>query len=46
VELQQKTTALIASFSPSEMEAIKRYFLEATVIMKEVTGSMNSKSND
>ncbi|TPD69792.1 MarR family winged helix-turn-helix transcriptional regulator [Flavobacterium microcysteis] len=46
VELQQKTTALIASFSPSEMEAIKRYFSEATVIMKEVTGSMNSKSND
>lgn len=46
VELQQKTTALIASFSPSEMEAIKRYFMEATVIMKEVTDSMNSKSND
>jgi len=46
VELQQKTTALIASFSPSEMEAIKRYFSEATVIMKEVTNSMNSKSTD
>ncbi|WP_447636178.1 MarR family transcriptional regulator [Flavobacterium microcysteis] len=46
VELQQKTTALIASFSPSEMEAIKRYFLEATTIMKEVTDSMNLKSND
>lgn len=46
VELQQKTTALIASFSSSEMESIKRYFLEATAIMKEVTDSMNSKSND
>ncbi|MBU7569691.1 MAG: MarR family transcriptional regulator, partial [Flavobacterium sp.] len=41
VELQQKTTALIASFSSSEMESIKRYFLEATAIMKEVTDSMN-----
>lgn len=46
VELQQKTTALIASFSPSEMEAIKRYFSEATAIMKEVTDSMNPKSDD
>ncbi|MEZ0007087.1 DNA-binding MarR family transcriptional regulator [Flavobacterium sp. 28YEA47A] len=46
VELQQKTTALIASFSSSEMEAIKRYFSEATVIMKEVTDSMNLKSDD
>lgn len=45
-ELQQKTTALIVSFSPSEMEAIKRYFSEATVIMKEVTDSMNPKSDD
>lgn len=46
VELQQKTTALIASFSSSEMEAIKRYFSEATIIMKEVTDSMNPKSDD
>jgi len=46
VELQQKTMALIASFSSSEMEAIKRYFMEATVIMKEVTSSMNVKSDD
>ncbi|PZO25118.1 MAG: MarR family transcriptional regulator [Flavobacteriaceae bacterium] len=46
VELQQKTTALIASFSSSEMESIKRYFLEATAIMKEVTDSMNLKSDD
>lgn len=45
-ELQQKTTALITSFSSSEMESIKRYFLEATVIMKEVTDSMNPKSDD
>ncbi|WP_277012882.1 MarR family transcriptional regulator [Flavobacterium lindanitolerans] len=46
VELQQKTTALIDSFSSSEMESIKRYFLEATAIMKEVTDSMNLKSDD
>jgi DNA-binding MarR family transcriptional regulator len=46
VELQQKTTALITSFSSSEMESIKRYFLEATAIMKEVTDSMNLKSDD
>lgn len=45
-ELQQKTTALITSFSSSEMEAIKRYFSEATIIMKEVTDSMNPKSDD
>lgn len=45
-ELQQKTTALITSFSSSEMESIKRYFLEATAIMKEVTDSMNPKSDD
>ena len=44
-ELQQKTTALITSFSSSEMEAIKRYFSEATIIMKEVTDSMNPKSD-
>ena len=46
VELQQKTAILIASFSSSEMEAIKRYFSEATIIMKEVTDSMNPKSDD
>ena len=46
VELQQKTTALIDSFSSSEMESIKRYFLEATAIMKEVTDSINLKSDD
>ncbi|MDQ7961013.1 MarR family transcriptional regulator [Flavobacterium lindanitolerans] len=46
VELQQKTTALIASFSSSEMESIKRYFSEATAIMKKVTDSMNLKSDD
>ena len=45
-ELQQKTTVLITSFSSSEMESIKRYFLEATAIMKEVTDSMNPKSDD
>lgn len=45
-ELQQKTTVLITSFSSSEMESIKRYFSEATVIMKEVTDSMNPKSDD
>lgn len=45
-ELQQKTTTLIASFSLSEIDTIKRYFSEATTVMKEVTHSMNSKASD
>lgn len=43
VELQQKTTALMATFSTSEIETIARYFLEATTIMKDVTDTMNNK---
>lgn len=37
LELQQKTSDLIASFSLTEIQAIERYFLEATAIMKQTT---------
>ena len=45
-ELQQKTSDLIASFSLTEIQAIERYFIRATAIMKEVTNEMNNKQND
>ena len=44
LELQKKTLALIASFSETEIKAIERYFVEATVIMKETTNALNNKS--
>lgn len=42
-ELQHKTSVLIASFSITEIQAIERYFTEATTIMKEVTSELNKK---
>ena len=45
-ELQQKTADLINSFSPTEIQAIERYFVEATTIMKEITNNINIKQND
>jgi DNA-binding MarR family transcriptional regulator len=45
-ELQQKTVDLIASFSITEIQAIERYFVEATIIMKETTNNINNKQND
>ncbi len=42
-ELQQRTSALIASFSEKEIQIIERYFTEATVIMNETTNSLNNK---
>ena len=45
-ELQQKTSDLIASFSLTEIQAIERYFIRATAIMKEVTNDINNKQND
>jgi len=41
--LQQKTSNLIASFSVAEIQAIERYFVEATAIMKETTDDLNNK---
>lgn len=43
LELQQKTSDLIASFSVTEMQAIERYFAEATIIMKETTNTIATK---
>lgn len=43
-ELQQRTASLIASFSIAEIQAVERYFVEATVIMREVT--QNISQND
>jgi DNA-binding MarR family transcriptional regulator len=45
-DLQQKTSDLIASFSITEIQAIERYFVEATMIMKETTNNINNKKND
>ena len=46
LELQQKTSQLIGSFSVTEIKAIERYFIEATTIMKETTENINNKQND
>lgn len=42
-ELQQKTTDLLTTFSEEEIQIIKRYFIEATSIMKEMTHSLYNK---
>lgn len=42
-ELQQKTTALISTFSAIEIQTIERYFNEATAIMKETADNLNKK---
>lgn len=44
LELQQKTSNLIASFSITEIQAIERYFVEATTIMKETTNTITTKN--
>ncbi|CAM2854128.1 MarR family transcriptional regulator [Chryseobacterium flavum] len=41
-ELQQKTTALISTFSETEIKIIERYFKEATLIMKETADHLNN----
>ena len=43
LELQQKTSDLLASFSVTEIQTIERYFVEATSIMKETTNNINNK---
>lgn len=42
-ELQQKTTALISSFSEAEIKTIEKYFTSAVAIMTDVTDHINSK---
>lgn len=42
-ELQHKTTKLIASFSEKEMQAIEKYFVAASEVMKEVTNNLNNE---
>ena len=46
LELQQKTSDLLASFSVTEIQTLERYFVEATAIMKETTKNLNNKQND
>lgn len=46
LELQQKTSDLIASFSLAEIQTIERYFVEAANIMKQTTTNLNNKQND
>ena len=46
LELQQKTSDLLASFSVTEIQTIERYFVEATRIMKETTNNINNKQNN
>lgn len=42
-ELQNKTTNLLSSFSPNEIQIIEKYFLSAIDIMNEVTNNINKK---
>jgi DNA-binding MarR family transcriptional regulator len=45
-ELQQKTTALISSFSEKEIAVIESYFLSAIEIMNDVTNGINEKQTE
>ena len=45
-ELQQKTLALLSSFSASEIQTIEKYFVEASAVMKEITNGLNNIQND
>jgi len=42
-DLQQKTMKLLSTFTEHEVQTIKRYFTEATTIMKETAGQLNEK---
>src|SRR5687767_6149512 len=42
-ELQNKTTNLLSSFSPNEIQIIENYFLSAIDIMNEVTNNIRKK---
>lgn len=41
-ELDQKTTALVASFSNNELQVLQRYFRSALQIMEETTQELNN----
>ncbi|ATL48234.1 MarR family transcriptional regulator [Chitinophaga caeni] len=41
-ELQEKTAKLLKTFSETEIQAIQRYFVEATNIMKATTEKLNN----
>lgn len=41
-ELDQKTTALVASFSNNELQVLQRYFRSALQIMEETTKELNN----
>lgn len=41
--LQQKTTALLETFSEEQIQTIERYFKAATIIMKETADHLNQK---
>lgn len=40
-DLQQKTTKLLSSYSDTEVEIIKKYMLESTLVMNEVLKKLN-----
>lgn len=41
IELQQRTTDLITTFSEAEIRSIERYFVEASLIMTETTNNLS-----
>ncbi|SCY77551.1 MarR family winged helix-turn-helix transcriptional regulator [Flavobacterium caeni] len=41
--LQERTSALVATFSRKEMQIIQRYFEEATTIMGQTTNELNNR---
>lgn len=45
IELQEKTSELLASFSLPEIKVIERYLVAATAIMKETTDNINNQND-
>jgi len=42
-DLQDKTAALLTSFSDAEVRSIQRYFIEAAAMMQEMTQDLNNE---
>lgn len=42
-DLQDKTAALLTSFSDAEVRTIQRYFIEAAAMMQEMTRNLNNE---
>jgi DNA-binding MarR family transcriptional regulator len=42
IKLQQRTEYLLSSFTKKEIQAIRRYFIEASAILKETTTDLNN----